>query len=318
MVVYLDIILLLNLAIDTLLLWFTAFFRKERIIWWRILLSAAFGSTYISFFFFPSFAGMYQWAVKLIFSIVMLLIAFGYSRIFGLIQNLCIFYFVAFVFGGGVFGLEYLMSSQSEVVNGILRTHNDSFGVGTKPTFWVVLAGFILIFFLSKRSYQAIQEPRRVEAFLVDVRVTIAGQSIICRGLVDTGNQLHEPITRIPVMVVESQLLAHILPPPLVAHVASDVSNLDGLDDLLAAISEEWHTRIRLTPYRSVSRGMDFMVATKPDLVVVTSNGHRYETTRVLIGLNPIPLASDNKYQAIVHPAILQEIEESITREQEG
>lgn len=318
MVVYLDIILLLNLAIDTLLLWFTAFFRKERVIWWRMLLAAAFGTTYIAFFFFPSFAGMYQWAVKLLFSIVMLLIAFGYSRIFGLIQNLFIFYFVAFVFGGGVFGLEYLMASQSEVVDGILRTHNDSFGVGTKPTVWVVGAGFILIYFLSKKSYQAIQEPRRVEAFLVEVRITIASESIICRGLVDTGNQLHEPITRIPVMVVESKLLAHLLPPALVAHVASTVSNLDGLDDLLSAIPEEWHSRIRLIPYRSVSRGMDFMVATKPDLVVITSNGQRYESNRVLIGLNPIPLASDNKYQAIVHPAILQEKEQSITREQEG
>lgn len=310
MVVYLDIILLLNFAIDTLLLWFTAFFRKERVIWWRMFISAAFGSTYIAFFFFPSFAGLYQWAVKLLFSILMLLIAFGYTRIFALIQNLCIFYFVAFVFGGGVFGLEYMMSSRSEVVNGILLTHNDSFGVGTKPTFLVVLVGFILIFFLSKRSYQAIQEPRKLEALLVEVKLTLAGESVICRGLVDTGNQLHEPITRIPVMVVESSLLAHILPSSLNAHVVSDVSKLDGLDELLAGLPDGWHSRIRLVPYRSVSRGMDFMVALKPDVVVVTSNGQRYETTRVLIGLNPIPLSSDRKYQAIVHPAILQELED--------
>ncbi len=318
MVVYLDIILLLNFAIDTLLLWFTAFFRKERVVWWRLLLAAAFGTTYIAFFFFPTFAGLYQWAVKLIFSILMLLIAFGYSKLVGLIQNLCIFYFVAFVFGGGVFGLEYLLSTQSQIVGGILITHNDGFGMGTKPTFAVILAGFIAIYFLSKRSYHAIQEPRRVEAFLVDVVIKLGGQSIICRGLVDTGNQLFEPVTRIPVMVVNSHLLEHILPPRLLSHIVRDKSNLDGLDDLLEALPDEWHAQIRLVPFRSVSRGMDFMVAVKPEQVLVMQNGKRFETNRVLVGLNPIPLAGDNKYQAIVHPALIQQAEETITREQEG
>lgn len=318
MVVYLDIILLLNFAIDTLLLWFTAYFRKERIVWWRLLLASFFGSTYIVFFFFPSFAGLYQWGVKLVFSILMLLIAFGVSRLFTFVQHLCIFYFIAFVFGGGVFGLEYLLSSQSEIVNGILVTHNDGFGVGTKPTFLVVIAGFVVIYFLSKKSYEAIQEPRRVEAFLVDVVIKLKGESVICRGLVDTGNQLHEPVTRIPVMVVESQLLTHLLPPALLAHIASDASNLDGLDDLLQSLPAEWHTMLRLVPYRSVSRGMDFMVAFKPEQVMVQEKGKRYETNRVLVGLNPLPLSSTKQYQAIVHPALIQQVEQTITREQEG
>ncbi|MFY0545576.1 sigma-E processing peptidase SpoIIGA [Brevibacillus sp. H7] len=320
MVIYLDIILLLNIAIDALLLWFTAYFRKEPMVWWRIFLASMFGSTYLVFFFLPSFASMYQWSVKLLFSVIMLWIAFGFKRLLAFIQNLIIFYFIAFVFGGGVFGLQYFLSSQSEIVNGILVTHNDSFGVGSKPTFFVLLAGFILVYFLSRRSYQAIQEPRRLEAFLVEVVVRVAKESVICRGLVDTGNQLHEPITRIPVMIMECSLFAHLLPPSLLSLAEQGEKRLEKMDGLLETLPAEWQSRLRLIPYRSVSRGMDFLLAIKPDEVVLVQNGVRYGSSRVLIGLNPFGLAADQQYQAIVHPALMQmdPHQTSTSLEQEG
>ncbi|EJL42412.1 sporulation sigma-E factor-processing peptidase [Brevibacillus agri] len=306
MVVYLDIILLLNLAIDTLLLWFTAYFRKERVVWWRMIAAALFGCSYLVFFFFPAFSSMYQWSVKLLFSILMLWIAFGNRRLLSFAQNLIIFYFVAFVFGGGVFGLQYFLAPQNEIVNGLVVTHNDGFGVGFKPTLAIVAVGFTLVFFLGKKSYKAIQEPRRIETFLVDVVVTIAKEKVICRGLVDTGNQLHEPITRLPVMIIESRMLAHLLPPSLLRQTDENGGVWEKLDGSWDDLPIEWQSRVRLIPYRSVSRGMDFLLAIKPDHVLVVQEGLRYETEKVLIGLNPIPLSADGKYQAIVHPAMME------------
>lgn len=306
MVVYLDIILLLNLAIDTLLLWFTAYFRKERVVWWRMIAAALFGCSYLVFFFFPAFSSMYQWSVKLLFSILMLWIVFGNRRLLSFAQNLIIFYFVAFVFGGGVFGLQYFLAPQNEIVNGLVVTHNDGFGVGFKPTLAIVAVGFTLVFFLGKKSYKAIQEPRRIETFLVDVVVTIAKEKVICRGLVDTGNQLHEPITRLPVMIIESRMLAHLLPPSLLRQTDENGGVWEKLDGSWDDLPIEWQSRVRLIPYRSVSRGMDFLLAIKPDHVLVVQEGLRYETEKVLIGLNPIPLSADGKYQAIVHPAMME------------
>ncbi|MGQ7280266.1 sigma-E processing peptidase SpoIIGA [Brevibacillus thermoruber] len=320
MIVYLDIILLLNMAIDTLLLWFTAYFRKERVIWWRILLASLFGSVYLVFFFLPSFASMYQWTVKLLFSVLMLWIAFGNRRLHAFLQNLAIFYFVAFIFGGGVFGLQYFLASHNEILNGLVSLHSDGFGVGFKPTLGVLAVGFSLVCVLSRKSYHAVQEPRRIEAFLAEVTVTIAGERVVCRGLVDTGNQLHEPITRQPVMIVESELVAHILPASLRQRIAGGTTAWENLDGLFEQVPAEWQPRLRLIPYRSVSRGMDVLLAVKPDEVIVVQNGARYLTRKVLIGLNPIPLAADGRYQAIVHPAIIQSDDQNLTplREQEG
>lgn len=320
MVVYLDIILLLNIAIDTLLLWFTAYFRKERLVWWRLLIASLFGSTYIAFFFFPALSAMYQWWVKLIFSILMLWIAFGNKRLLAFTQNLIIFYFVAFVFGGGVFGLQYFLAPQNKILGGLVVTHNDGFGVGFKPTLAIVLTGFAMMWFLGRRSYRAIQEPRKLDAFLVDIVVTLAGEKVICRGLVDTGNQLHEPITRIPVMIMESRMLSHLLPPALLEPADNGGGAWEKLDGSWGDLPSEWQTRVRLIPYRSVSRGMDFLLAVKPDHVTVLQGNARYETHKVLIGLNPIALAADGQYQAIVHPAMMETYSQESTfiLEQEG
>jgi len=319
-IVYLDIILLLNFAIDTLLLWFTAYFRKERVRWWRISLASLFGSTYLAFFFFPAFAPMYQWAVKLLFSVIMLWIAFGRRRLLGFLHNLVIFYFVAFVFGGGVFGLQYFLSTQSEVVNGLVTVHNDGFGVGFTPTLGILLAGFVLVFFLSRQSYGAISQPRRIEAFLAEVRVKLAGETVLCRGLVDTGNQLHEPITRTPVMILESSLLAHILPEALATLIEKSEGAVNQMDGVWEELPPAWQSRLRLVPYRSVSSGMSFLIALKPDEVLIVQDGKRYVSEKVLVGLNPIPLAADGQYQVIVHPAMIETPfqEEYAVREQEG
>jgi len=319
-VVYLDIILLLNMAIDTLLLWFTAYFRKERVVWWRITLASLFGCMYLVFFFFPAFSSMYQWSVKLLFSIIMLWIAFGNRRLLVFTQNVIIFYFVAFVFGGGVFGLQYFLAPQSEIVNGLVVTHNDGFGVGFKPTLAILVIGFAMVFVLGKKSYRAIQEPRRLETFLVDVVVSVAGEKVICRGLVDTGNQLHEPITRIPVMIMETNMLAHLLPPSLLRQTDENGGVWEKLDGSWEELPVEWQSRVRLIPYRSVSRGMDFLLAVKPDKVLVMQDGNRFETEKVLIGLNPIPLSADGKYQAIAHPAMMETItlEPTFILKQEG
>ncbi|NGQ93728.1 sigma-E processing peptidase SpoIIGA [Brevibacillus sp. SYP-B805] len=320
MVIYLDIILLLNLAIDTLLLWFTAYFRKERVVWWRILAAALVGSAYTLFFFVPSLAFIYEWFAKLLFSILMLGIAFGFRRWLTFLQNLCIFYFVGFLFGGGVFALAYFFTTNSEVVNGILVTHDSGVGADAKATFLLLAAGFAAVIIISRRGYHAIQEPRRIAAFLVDVEVMLAGTTVACTGLVDTGNQLHEPLSRTPVMVMESGLFGSLLPPVLLEIVQGGEGKLEKMEGLLAALPDEWQGRLRLIPYRSVSRGMDFLVAVKPDAVAVSQNGRRYQTTKALIGLNPIALAADGKYQAIVHPALMQTAAEDPvkSREQEG
>ncbi|MNY32162.1 Sporulation factor SpoIIGA [compost metagenome] len=80
------------------------------------------------------------------------------------------------------------------------------------------------------------------------------------------------------------------------------------VDQIISGIGVEefvWQDRLRLVPYRGVNRNTQFMLAIKPDKVVITHNDSQLEATKVLIGLDGGKLCSDGSYQAIIHPALI-------------
>ena len=139
----------------------------------------------------------------------------------------------------------------------------------------------------------------------VQVNLTIKGETISCRGLLDTGNQLYEPITRIPVTIMDLDLFQNILPKNIYESV-KQLKDYQVQADFLE-MDDEWLQRIRMIPFRSVSRGMDLLVALRPDKITIVTNNGCFETSKVLVGLNPVALSSDASYQAIVHPRVTDE-----------
>ncbi|UUZ96082.1 sigma-E processing peptidase SpoIIGA [Paenibacillus sp. P25] len=79
MIVYIDIIFLVNVAIDGALLWATARTRKLDYRLWRMALSSAIGGLYVVLLFFPGLSFLYTFGVKLLLSLLMLLTAFGFG-----------------------------------------------------------------------------------------------------------------------------------------------------------------------------------------------------------------------------------------------
>jgi stage II sporulation protein GA (sporulation sigma-E factor processing peptidase) len=140
--------------------------------------------------------------------------------------------------------------------------------------------------------------------FVAEVEVQVGEYTSRCAGLIDTGNQLYEPLTRTPVMVMEAAQWEGKLPDDWIAKIRAGRS-----EDLLLSesASGDWQDRLRLVPYRGVNKSTQLMVALKPDRVVVTQGESRTETIRTLVGLDGGTLSRDGTYHAIIHPALLAE-----------
>ncbi|MNJ51579.1 Sporulation factor SpoIIGA [compost metagenome] len=156
----------------------------------------------------------------------------------------------------------------------------------------------------SKRSIE------RIETCLAEVKVRIEDKTVLCTGLVDTGNQLKDPLTRWPVMVMEASLWDQVLPGDFLHKLAAEQA-----DNLIMEWSDEelfpWRDRLRLVPYRGINKGSQFMIALKPDEVSITREGRMMTTKRVLIGLDGGRLSAELAYRAIIHPALIEGIEEA-------
>ncbi|MGG1671891.1 sigma-E processing peptidase SpoIIGA [Paenibacillus sp. NRS-1783] len=302
MVVYIDFIFLVNLFIDAVLLMATAWMRKVRPVWWRLLASAVIGAMYVVMMFVPELSFLFTFLIKLALSVIMLLVAFGFGSMQKYLRTMGAFYMINFVAAGGILGMHYLLQSTGELFNGIWYTASGGMSFELKIAFWFILCAFggVMLFFRIVQSSK--HRAERMSGFLGEVQVWIGQDHIECTGLLDTGNQLHDPLTRTPVMVMEAALWDAYLPSSWL-HKLSE-GNVDQLVMELGDESFKWQDRVRLVPYRGINNNHSFMLALKPDRVEVVMNGARYVHHRVLIGLDGGKLSAEGKYRAIIHPDV--------------
>lgn len=303
MIVYLDLVFLTNLFIDAALLRMTAWSRRLTFRWWRLVLASAVGALYVVMLFVPSPSFLFTTLIKLLFSVVMLLTAFGYVHMQHFLRNLGVFYLISFCAAGCMFGLHYLWLSSSELFSGIWfsRTGAMTFHFQT-GILYVSLSLIGALWF-----YRSVQQSRRrqeaKQQFMAEAEILIDDARIRCMGLIDTGNRLFDPLTRTPVMVTELALWEEYLPEAFIQRAKrmraeEIVQDLDGL-------AMVWRDRWRLVPYKGIHHGTSFMLALKPDRVIVHAGGQEYEVSKVLIGLKPDRLSSEAAYRAIIHPELV-------------
>ncbi len=304
MIVYVDIVLLTNFILDAALLLTTASVRRIRPNVWRLAASSALGASYALFMFLPSMSVFYTFLVKCLFSVLMIMTAFGFKTVQRFAGTLLTFYGVNAAAAGTVMALHYLTQSSNEVWSGIVFSQTGSFHYTLGISLWfVVLAGGVGI--AVYRAVHAGAKRKEVrETFLAEVDVEIDGESCRCTGLIDTGNHLYDPLTRTPVMVVEAAQWSDVLPESWMNRIKRSE-----VDQLVAGIGEDsfiWQDRLRLIPYRGVNRGTQFMLALKPDKVVIVRNETEIVNEKVLVGLDGGKLCADGSYQAIIHPTLAE------------
>lgn len=299
MTVYADVIFFLNSAIDFLLLWLTSGIRKQRTTWWRLLLSSMVGGLYSMLHLWSRFSIAYFFPVKIIVSIFMVLIVFGWKHPFAFMRNLGMFYLICFITGGAMIAFHYVMTGDSQAAGGIFYSQS-AHGWGSPVSWALIIFGFPLVWMYTRFSLRSLDERQMFGQFIADVSIRLQGRELTCAGLVDTGNQLRDPITRSPVILVELESLKPMLPEPL--WQMAQIRELEKGWDLLPA---EWLNRVRLIPYRAAGKENDLLLAVKPDHVIVSQGEKKNKITKILIGIDVGRLSSDGAYQAIIHPSCL-------------
>ncbi|QAY65425.1 sigma-E processing peptidase SpoIIGA [Paenibacillus protaetiae] len=308
MAVYIDVVFLQELLIDGGILLTTAWVRHVRANPWRVLAAASIGACYVVLMLFPPLSFMYTLAVKVALSFLILWVAFGFGSLQFFSRNVAAFYTVNFVALGAVLGFHYLLMKGSASVWKTM-TLNGSGGVDIEMRMGAVymLAALSIGLYIYRAVWSQKRKAAQVQSHTASVKVTIGESVRSCIGLVDTGNQLYDPLSRSPVMVMEAALWNDALPASWLEGIKH--SQVDRLIADLDGETFEWRDRLRLVPYRGINRGTQFMLALRPDAVIVEREGQVYESRKVLVGLDGGKLAADGAYQAIIHPSLVQQVQ---------
>ncbi|NDI33660.1 sigma-E processing peptidase SpoIIGA [Chengkuizengella sediminis] len=304
MIIYLDLVFLINFFIDVVILQSTAWTCKYKLKWWRLVCSASFGALYAMMMFFPSLTFMYTFLIKCAFSIIMIFFAFGFKRLQSFLRHLATFYFINFIVAGGMFALHYFFQTSNEIYNGMIFTQSGGQVFPLQISFFFLLFLFFIMLWFYRGVFKSLKSKERITNFLVDVEIVIDDYTARCKGLIDTGNQLYDPLTRTPVMVMDVIYWKDALPENWLTYVSQ--MNTEMMFDSFGSEDFKWQERVRLVPYKGIHATSQFMLAVKPDKVVILQDGKSFEVHKVLVGMKDGKLCTDNSYQAIIHPSLIE------------
>ncbi|MFC5773875.1 sigma-E processing peptidase SpoIIGA [Ectobacillus antri] len=296
MIIYADIIWVLNVCIDFLLLFLTSIILKRKVKKRRLLCGALLASTIVIFAFTPFATMMTHPFTKLLYSICIIYVTFGFTRIRTFFQTLLMFYFATFMVGGGLLGMHFFV--QTSALRDITSIQTSSFG---DPVSWLfVVVGFPIMYYFSKARLEEMEMTKIRYDQIIQVEIEIGNERVVCSGLIDSGNQLYDPLTKTPVMIVEVQKMGDLFPDWL-----KEQAKHATLFTETRHYDESWLNRIRIIPYRAIGQNHQFLLAVKPDCVRLYAEQREIAVHHVLIGLSHTTLSSDEEYTCIVHPKML-------------
>lgn len=215
MIVYLDILFLINFIFDFLILLTVNIalkrYRKIR----YLLLGSLLGSLTILFLFIPLSKLIFT-IFKILIAIFMCYVSFGYKNFKYFSSNILYFYMTSIILGGFLY---YLKNNYQD--NSYLYYQ----GIKVPYFFLLIIAPSILYVFL--KSLNVLKEIKnyyyKVEIFFTK------DKSLTLTGFLDTGNKLKDPITKKNIIIIPKKIiknLVHIRSPMYVPFSTLNSSSL--------------------------------------------------------------------------------------------
>lgn len=252
-VVYLDVLAAVNLAMDYLLLAATARLAGVWVSRLRLLAGAALGAAYAAASIFPGLDWLALPPVWALAGLGMVCAAFGRRGMAVTVRLALLFYLVSCACAGGALALGAARSVRLTAGGGYYLDVPLRVVAAAGAVCWV-LTGLI---FRGQAGAAAHGGER--------VRLTFAGRETELYLRVDSGNDLCDPVSGQPVLVLTRKAAARVLP----AEAAAPLAGLraDNAAAVMAALPEKWRGRFRLLPYRAVGQTGGLLLAFRPDRV---------------------------------------------------
>ncbi|WP_158735443.1 sigma-E processing peptidase SpoIIGA [Alteribacillus sp. YIM 98480] len=290
----------LNVIIHLVLFAGTARLIKRKLSLKRLFIVSVIGSCSIFIVLTPFELWLVHPLGKVLLSIVLVFAAFGFPSLFAFLQSLFMFYVMSFLAAGTITAIETMRFSLQHR-EGFLS----EYAASMYSSFSIILIVFSLpVLWLTFKWTDNTTKARKMQwSKLATVTIKVENTTWKGEALIDTGNQLKDPVTRSPVMVMQISLLRKELPEEQFKQLETMLHH-KRIEDL--EYVTWWEGRWRLVPYRTAGQNMQMMFALKPDLVTVQFEEKQIDFDTILVGLESQSLSSNEDFQMIIPSDPLQ------------
>ncbi len=240
-----EVLLLVNIFLNSLLLFATARILSLPCKLYRVGAAASLGSLAV---FIPSIPGAA--ILKLFVSVLMLLMAFGKQKYRNFLVTLLIFFGLSFIMGGSIIGLVFMLDGG--ISSNILIPGNLPIGY--------LLLSFVIIFTVIL-GIRYLERKTKIKKLSVPVKLVVNGKTVELNALVDTGNQL-QTFTGEYCLVVEARVLHSVLTPED-RQLLSQMGGYENIDT--GNLNGEAHKRFFPLWFNSLGTNHGVLLAFRPE-----------------------------------------------------
>lgn len=228
--------------------------------------------------------------LKILLSIVMIYVSFTPRNLKEMLKLLIFFYLISFVFGGASLGVIYMVNSgKISIQNGVL--------IGNY-TIKTIFIGAILAFVIVILAFKLVKSKFSKNDLFCNITIKINEKEIKTRAMLDTGNLLKEPITNIPVVVVEHTLLYEAIP----KEILDNIENILGgdLGKIPENIKNNYMSRLKVIPFTSLGKQNGMLLGLRANGLKVEEADDVKNVDKVIIGIYNKKLSKNDEYSALV------------------
>jgi len=194
MKVYLDLVMILNFFFDFVLLLSVSILLRRNVSIYKILLGAFLGGLSILFLFI-NITSLQLFSFKVVISVLMVLISFGYKSLKYTFKNLLYLYTASIILGGFLYFLNIEFSYENV---GLIFINN---GLSINVLFLIIFCPIIIYIYVKqglwlKNNYSNYY---KIDVYMDDLKYTF-------NAFLDTGNTLVEPLTNKPVILIDKKI----------------------------------------------------------------------------------------------------------------
>ena len=287
MIVYVDILIVLNLIVDYFLLLAVGAIIRRKAKFWRLLAASIEGSIFSLYIFLPQSPLFTEIAVRVLFCIIMAGSAFGFISFKEFLRAAGAFFAVSCLYAGIMMSVWKLFSPRGMVVNNSVVY----FDISALALICFTVAFYFLFMVLSK-----IFASNGTVAKSCRVHLEADGQKTEFTAMLDTGNSLDDIFGSGEIIIADKR-------------VAESLFTVTDIDENPALKS-----RYRAVPLSTVA-GDDMLDGFRCDIGYALLGKETVNIKNPIIAISKTPL--DSGYDGIVNPKIFRNaVEENVSNNQ--
>jgi len=266
-IVYLDVLILVNFIVNLFILHVTVQTLRKRVKFVWICFSSFIGSLYVLTVVYPKLKYLTYLPFKILIVIVMILIVFREKKILFNIKASLIFLLYSILLAGMCLFIQISSSTDMSFDVIIINFPYEK-----------LLLSLMVIYILIYRIMIFIGDRKKILTLIYTVDIINKNYKKTIKAFLDTGNELREPATNLPVLIVERDILREIL---------LEKNNTYSI------------------PYTVVNGTSGRFIGFKPEYINIHIDEKNIETKDVIIAFCEYKLSKDNDYNGLMSRGIL-------------